>query len=184
MKRITAELSNGDTIVLNPCGVAVFGYRKEDKGQSTRLGNFDIRDGQWFWNQEYSSELSAAELEVILGWMKKDPFKTEPRFSEVTLSNGDRTIVIHVWTDDRITIADDKSNGHHWGSKGPSKQTVIRWIKMQLHGDLSQEPEFVRRRLEEVRMKGSTTILRESTKRTTARETSNHEDASFQDIRS
>ena len=144
---IRVELSNGDAIVLNPFGLAVFAYRKDNNGDSLHLGNFDTHDGQWFWSQLEGPAVSAAELEVILGWMR-------PRFAEVTLSNGDRTIVIHVWTDDRITIADDKSNGRHWGSAGPSKQTVIRWIKMQLHGDLSQEPEFVRIRLAGIRHRG------------------------------
>jgi len=158
-KSIRVDLSNGNAIVLNPFGLGVFGYRKDDRGNSTHLGNFNTHDGVWFWDQQESPELSAAELEVILGWMKKDPFKVEPTFSEVTLSNGDRSIVIHVWTDDRITIADDKSNGRHWGSAGPSKQTVIRWIKMQLHEDLSQEPEFVRIRLAGIRHRGHSGMI-------------------------
>jgi hypothetical protein len=159
-KSIRVELSNGDAIVLNPFGLGVFAYRKETNGNPMHLGSFDIHDGQWFWSQLEDPSVSAAELEVILGWMKKDPFKVEPTFSEVTLSNGDRTIVIHVWTDDRITIADDKrSNWKHWGSAGPSKQTVIRWIKMQLHGDLSQEPEFVRIRLAGIRHRGHSGMI-------------------------
>lgn len=152
-------MPNGDTIVLNPFGLGVFAYRKENNGNPHHLGSFDIHGGEWFWSQCEDPMISAAELEVILGWMKKDPFKVEPRFSEVTLSNGDRTIVIHVWTDDRITIAEDKSNGRHWGSKGPSKQTVIRWIKMQLHGDLSEEPEFVRTRLADIRHRGHSGMI-------------------------
>lgn len=163
-KSIRVELPNGDAMVLNPFGLGVFAYRKENNGDSLHLGNFDTHEGEWFWSQREQPltedrNISAAELEVILGWMKKDPFKVEPRFSEVTLSNGDRTIVIHVWTDDRITIADDKSNGRHWGSKGPSKQTVIRWIKMQLHGDLSEEPEFVRIRLAGIRHRGHSGMI-------------------------
>jgi len=159
MKSIKVDLPNGDAISLNYWGLGVYVFRKCDNGISRHVGNFNTCDGNWFWEQMDFRQLSVEELEVILGWMKKDPFKVEPTFSELTLSNGDRSIVIHVWTDDRITIADDKSNGRHWGSAGPSKQTVIRWIKMQLHGDLSQEPEFVRIRLAGIRHRGHSGMI-------------------------
>lgn len=178
-------MSNGDAIVLNPFGLAVFAYRKENNGDSLHLGNFEISvdEPQWYWTQLEERAISAAELEVILGWMKKDPFKTEPKFSEVTLSNGDRTILLHIWDDGRVVIASDESMKRHWGAKGPSKLTALRWVKLRLYGDVSQEPEFVRRRLEEVRRNGTlSTFGGCSPSQSRAMTTSNHEDASFQDM--
>ena len=66
---------------------------------------------------------------------------TMPRFSEITLSNGERSIDIHVFESGRWSIARTQRG---YGDKRPQKQTARAWIRKGLHGDLSEEPEFVR----------------------------------------
>ena len=61
-------------------------------------------------------------------------------FSEITLSDGERSILVHVWSDGSWDLPTAQSK---WGSKPPHRQTAKRWIRNGCHGDLSEEPEFV-----------------------------------------
>jgi hypothetical protein len=62
-------------------------------------------------------------------------------FSEITLSDGDRSILVHVWSDGRWNLSTTQP---YWGSKPPHRQTAERWIRNGYHGELHEEPEFVR----------------------------------------
>lgn len=64
-----------------------------------------------------------------------------PVFSEITLSNGDRSIIVHVWSNGTVRIPPQPVS--HWPSGAVSRATVRRWIRLGRYGDISEEPPFV-----------------------------------------
>lgn len=58
---------------------------------------------------------------------------TDARFSQVSLFDGEETILVHFWTD-----------GSWEPVSGQSRDRARRWIQRGYHGDLSDEPQFAR----------------------------------------
>lgn len=72
---------------------------------------------------------------------KNEAIKASRTFSEITLFDGERSILVHVWSDGGWDVPTAQSR---WGSEPPHRQIAERWIRFGYHGDLSEEPEFVR----------------------------------------
>lgn len=83
---------------------------------------------------------AACEHDITYGEEEAKRMESPLVFSEITLSDGDRSILIHVWSDGSWNVL---SHQPYWGSKPPHRQTAKRWIRNGYHGDISEEPEFV-----------------------------------------
>lgn len=98
--------------------------------------NSELRKGpEWReYHREYTRKHRAARRE------EEKRMEVPMVFSEITLSDGDRSILIHVRADGSWNVP---SYQPRWGSKPPNRQTAKRWIRNGYHGDISEEPEFV-----------------------------------------
>lgn len=64
-----------------------------------------------------------------------------PECANVTLAHKGRKILVSVFPDGEWSIARNQTG---YGPTLPQKQTARAWIRNGYHGDLSEEPEFVR----------------------------------------
>lgn len=87
------------------------------------------------YHREYTKKRRAILRE------EKQLAKAPRTFSEITLFDGEREIDVHFWSDGTWDVPTTQSR---WGAKPPCRQTAKRWILNGFHGDLSEEPEFVR----------------------------------------
>lgn len=87
------------------------------------------------YHREYTKKRRAILRE------EKQLAKAPRTFSEITLFDGERSILVHVWSDGRWSLPPGQPG---WSGHPPHRQTAERWIRNGYHGDLSEEPEFVR----------------------------------------